>query len=86
MGEIHPDFEGFFALLNASKVRYLVIGGVARNAYVEPRFTKDIDVWVEPVRGNCERLLAALADFGFPSEQVDLDDVAALERALESSG
>jgi hypothetical protein len=32
-----------------------------------PRFTKDIDVFVEPSPENAERLLGALADFGFGS-------------------
>jgi hypothetical protein len=31
----------------------------------QPRFTKDIDVFVEPTPENAERLLAALTDFGF---------------------
>lgn len=30
-----------------------------------PRFTKDIDVFIEPTAENAERLLSALADFGF---------------------
>lgn len=30
-----------------------------------PRFTKDIDVFVEPSHENADRLLGALADFGF---------------------
>ena len=82
MNEIHPDFEEFFALLNARQVQFLVIGGVARNAYIEPRFTKDIDVWVAPARGNCERLLAALREFGFPTEQVDIDELLTLPKVL----
>lgn len=32
-----------------------------------PRFTKDIDVFIEPSPENAERLLGALADFGFGS-------------------
>ncbi len=73
MSEIHPDFEEFFASLNGADVRWLLVGGVARNFYVEPRLTKDIDVWVEPERANLQRLIAALTDFGFPTDSLDVD-------------
>jgi len=82
VSEIHPDFEEFFALLNARKIRFLVIGGVARNAYVEPRFTRDIDIWIEPLRANCERLLEALHEFGFPAEQIDIDELLTLPKVI----
>ena len=82
MNGIHPDFEEFFASLNDRKVRFLVIGGVARNAYIEPRFTKDIDIWIAPVRPNCERFVAALGAFGFPSEQVDIEQLLTLPKVL----
>jgi len=42
-----------------------VVGGYAVAFHGRPRFTKDIDVFVEPSIENAERLLAALADFGF---------------------
>lgn len=73
MSEIHQDFEEFFASLRTAEVRWLLIGGVARNFYLEPRLTKDIDVWLEPERGNIERLKGALADFGFPTNALDTE-------------
>jgi hypothetical protein len=42
-----------------------VVGGYAVAFHGQPRFTKDIDVFVEPTHDNAERLLAALDDFGF---------------------
>ena len=42
-----------------------MVGGYAVAFHGQPRFTKDIDVFVEPSSDNAERLLAALADFGF---------------------
>jgi len=32
---------------NASNVKYLLIGGHAVMHYTEPRFTKDLDLWIE---------------------------------------
>lgn len=39
-----------------------------------PRFTKDIDVFIEPSPDNAERLLGALADFGFGSLGLTIGD------------
>jgi len=60
------DFEDFLALLDRHDVRYLIIGGLAFIYHAKPRFTKDIDVWVDPEPGNLARANAALADLGSP--------------------
>ena len=59
------DFDELFACLTARSVRALVVGGHAVAFHAKPRFTKDIDVFVDPDSVNIERLLAALDDFGF---------------------
>ena len=60
------DFEDFLDLLERHGVRYLIIGGLAFVYHAKPRFTKDIDVWVDPEPDNLARANAALADFGSP--------------------
>lgn len=64
---LYPDFKEFLALLNARKVKYLVIGGYAVAFHGAPRNTKDLDIWllIDPV--NAGRVVEALADFGFGS-------------------
>jgi hypothetical protein len=42
--------------------------------YTEPRYTKDLDIWVEPSPTNAERVFKALADFGAPMEEVTPKD------------
>jgi hypothetical protein len=79
---MNRDFEEFFALLNAKSIEFLVVGGVAYNFHAPPRATKDIDVWVRPERSNLERLAAAISEFGFPSGDVDIDDLATKERVV----
>ncbi|MEI6614859.1 MAG: DUF6036 family nucleotidyltransferase [Chrysiogenales bacterium] len=64
---IEKDFKEFIELLNKSSVRYLIVGGYAFAFHAEPRFTKDIDFFVEGSEENAERLLNALAGFGFKS-------------------
>jgi hypothetical protein len=62
------------ALLNEKKVRALVVGGYAFCFHARPRNTKDIDIWIEPIPENVERLLQALADFGFGSVGLEAKD------------
>ena len=60
------NFAQLLYLLKQHEVRYLVIGGYAVMRYTEPRYTKDLDLWVDAERENCERLYRALAEFGAP--------------------
>jgi hypothetical protein len=41
-------------------VRYLIFGGVAMNLHGLPRFTEDLDVFIEPTRENVEAVKRAL--------------------------
>ena len=61
------DFEELFACLTARNVRFVVVGGHALAYHGRPRYTKDLDVFVEPPPENAARLLLALEDFGFGS-------------------
>ncbi len=51
--------------MNARSVNALIIDGYAVAFHAKPRFTKDIDLLVEPTADNAQRLLLALNDFGF---------------------
>lgn len=65
--ELDRDFSEFVASCAAHDVRFLIVGGYAVAAHGHPRFTKDLDVWVWVGEQNADRLVAALADFGFGS-------------------
>jgi len=69
------DFEEFFACLTARGVRFVVVGGHALAYHGRPRYTKDLDVFVEPSAENAGRLLLGLADFGFGSLDLKAADV-----------
>jgi len=62
---LNRDFKEFAELLRAHGVEYLLVDGYALAAHGHPRYTGDIDFWIAPEPANIERLLAALADFGF---------------------
>ncbi len=40
--------------------------------YTEPRYTKDIDIWVEPEIENAKRLWRALEIFGAPLHEIEV--------------
>jgi len=69
------DFEDFLELLDRHDVRYLIIGGLAFVYHAKPRFTKGIDIWLDPGPENLARANATLAEFGSP-HLLDLSDAA----------
>ncbi len=63
---VNPDFRDLLQVFDDEKVEYLVIGAYAVFEYTEPRYTKDMDVWVNPAPDNARRVYRALARFGAP--------------------
>ena len=55
----------------AAEVRYLVIGGYAQGFHAVPRFTKDVDFWLDPEPATLKRALSALSQFGAPRETLE---------------
>ena len=62
---LSQDFREFIKSLNDSGVRHLVIGGYAVALHGHPRYTKDLDVWVDLSSDNAAKIIQALARFGF---------------------
>jgi len=71
---LNKDFREFIAALNDNGVRFLVVGGYAVAFHGHPRYTKDIDIWLQPTRENAEQVLLALRQFGFGSLDLGADD------------
>lgn len=59
------DFEELLKLFNKNKVRYCIVGAYAVAFYAEPRYTKDMDILVEPEHDNASRVIKSLIEFGF---------------------
>ena len=83
MVELASDFDEFFSCLTAHGVEFLVVGAYALAFHGVPRFTGDIDVFIRPTLANGARLLTALADFGFPVQQLQPSDVIQPNRILQ---
>ncbi|MBN1269523.1 MAG: hypothetical protein JXB04_08050 [Kiritimatiellae bacterium] len=64
--ETVPDFEDLVKLLARHEVKYLIVGGLAFIYHAKPRYTKDMDLWVEGSDENIARANKALSEFGSP--------------------
>jgi hypothetical protein len=65
--DVVQDFQDILELFARHDVRYLIVGGLAFIFHAKPRYTKDIDLWVDPDSENVERANRALEEFGSPS-------------------
>jgi hypothetical protein len=63
---VNSDFTDLLKLFNDNGVRYLVIGGYAVVQYAEPRYTKDLDLWISADAVNAKAVYKALREFGAP--------------------
>ena len=61
-----PDFKSLLNLFKRYNVRFLVIGGYAVMKYTEPRYTKDLDLWIAIDPPNASSVFHALKEFGAP--------------------
>lgn len=64
--EAIQDFEDLLEIFERHEVRYLIIGGLAFIYHAKPRYTKDMDLWVDAEVSNVKRANRALAEFGSP--------------------
>lgn len=74
------DYKDLLRILNKHKVRYLIIGAYAVIYYTEPRYTKDLDIWIDSNADNAEKIFAALKEFGVPLKDITTADFT--EKAL----
>jgi predicted nucleotidyltransferase len=63
-------------IFNDNQVEYLIVGGYAVIRYTEPRYTKDIDLWVRADKQNAAAVFKALKDFGAPLSGMSENDFA----------
>lgn len=74
--EVNSDFRDLLLAFNTEGVRYLIVGGLALAFHDKPRFTKDLDIWVEPTPVNAESAYRALAEFGAPLDKLGPTDLS----------
>jgi len=73
---MYQDYKDLLSAFHAHGVRYLIVGGYAVIFHAQPRFTNDIDLFINADPANAQATYAALADFGAALEGVRPEDFA----------
>lgn len=73
---MYPDFKELLSVLNANRVKYLVVGAYAVSIHAQPRATKDLDILVKADVENAQAVFTALAEFGAPLQGLTPADFA----------
>ncbi len=72
--KLSQDLREFIELSHSHKVEYLIVGAHALAWYGLPRYTKDIDFWINSSANNADALMRVLDDFGFGNIGITRDD------------
>ena len=80
---LNQDFKEFIQSLNDNHVRYLIIGGYAVALHGYPRYTKDMDVWIEMSPENAANMVKALEQFGFGSLGLQAADFLVPDQVIQ---
>lgn len=83
MMKLPKDFREFIALLNSEGVKYVIVGGYAVAFHGHPRFTGDIDFFVDASADNAARLKRVLDRFGFGSVGLTDRDFTARDQVVQ---
>jgi predicted nucleotidyltransferase len=80
---VEKDFRDFLKLLNEKRVKYLIVGGFAYSYYAEPRYTKDIDIFVDMTKENAEKIISAVTEFWGKRSELTVDDLLEKDKIIQ---
>lgn len=80
---LNQDFKEFIQSFNDNGVHYLVVGGYAVALHGYPRYTKDMDVWVEMTDENASKIVNALDQFGFGALDLKASDFTVPDQIIQ---
>lgn len=72
--KIEKDYKEFLELLNKNQVKYCIVGSYAFAFHAKPRYTKDLDIFMESTKDNAINIITALKEFGFKSLDIKEED------------
>jgi Nucleotidyl transferase of unknown function (DUF2204) len=73
---MYQDYKDLLSAFNAHGVRYLIVGGYAVIFHAQPRFTRDIDLFIKADPENAKATYEALAAFGAPLQSIRVEDLS----------
>lgn len=71
---MYQDYKDVLSAFQSHGVEYLVVGGFAVIYHSQPRFTKDLDLFINTAPANARAIYTALSDFGAPLQGIHPDD------------
>ena len=80
---LQEDLKEFVELLNGLDVRFLIVGAFAVAYHGYPRYTSDIDIFVEKSDENAELLLKAIGQFGFGGVGLSKEDFLRKDQVIQ---
>jgi hypothetical protein len=80
---VNPDFVDLLRELDSAECRYLIVGAYAVTYHSQPRATADLDIWVDSSPENAASVLTALKNFGAPSSDLTVQDLATPEMVYQ---
>ena len=81
--KMEQDVREFIELLNARDVRYLVVGAYALAYHGRPRYTGDIDFFVQSSEHNAQLVAQIVEEFGFASLGIVAADLTSSDQVIQ---
>jgi hypothetical protein len=81
--KLPKDLRAFVESLNVASAKYVIVGGYAVAFHGQPRFTGDIDFFIETSPDNAERIVEAIDRFGFSSLGLQVSDFTAPDSIVQ---
>jgi predicted nucleotidyltransferase len=79
---LHPDLKELLELFQSQGVEFMVVGAHALAIHARPRFTEDLDLFVERSSENARRIFSSLASFGVLADEAEMQRFANDPRAM----
>jgi predicted nucleotidyltransferase len=80
---LNKNFREFLELLIDHNVKFVVVGGYAVGIHGFPRYTGDIDIFIEVNAQNASRLENVFKDFGFGALDISEADFRQPDSVIE---
>src|SRR5438105_12265634 len=73
---MYQDYKDLLSAFHAHGVKYLIVGGFAVTFHAQPRFTRDMDLFLKADPANAQATYAALGGFDAPLQGICPEDFA----------